>query len=327
MIEYPPVTFRRGLLTLSADPFTWGHFDILEKAGKRCQELIVAVLENPDKPQTVFSLEDRVEHVQRILKDFYTEAAKVTVISVKGLVLPTDLYLEHGCDVLFRGVRDAADMAYESTQRRIHLQICPGAVIEFLNGDQAFQEVQSTTVRSLVANNIPVAPESVPMYIQARMIRKVLKQKRLGICSHHTAPIVEVVHRALHEHNFGVLEVNLGALYDEVPGADVPVTIPNSTELHPLFRSHLSKLLRDRLRGVLGGVMLIYSPELVTNGWLPWVCNNVIVDTTDGIEDLGAAMYAARQNKFGQVLGYKQGDDLEALGKAVVELVQERGAI
>jgi len=328
-IDLKTTIYQRGLLTLSADPFTWGHYDILLKAAAGCQELIVAVLENPDKPQTVFSLEDRVEHVQRILHDFYIEKppeklSTVKVISVKGMVLPTDLYLEHECDVLFRGIRDQADQEYENTQASIHRMICPGVNIEMIWGDSKFKDVQSTTVRSLVANYVPVAPDFVPMYIQARMIRKVCKQKRLGVCGYHPAPIVAAVSKQLQERGFLVHEIDLAELYGEVPYG-VPCANPGFG-LHPRFRAHMSRLLREKLSG-LPGVILIRSPELIVNEWLSWVCNNVVVDLTENPENFQTAQEVAKKDGFGSVIPLRQGDDLEELGKTVVGLVQERGAI
>lgn len=330
-IDFSFPFFKRGLLTLSADPFTWGHYDILTRAAAGCQELIVAVLENPDKPQTVFSLADRVEHVQRILHDFYIEKpperlSTVRVITVKGMVLPTDLYLEHECDVMFRGVRDQSDLEYETTQARIHEIICPGVNIEMIHGDSKFKDVQSTTVRSLVANNVPVAPDFVPMYIQARMIRKVCKQKRLGICARHrTAQIVESLRKRLDENNFVTRSINLAAFYGEIPYG-VPCANDNGFGLHPKFRAHLAMRMRSQLKD-MQGVVLIHSPELIENAWLPWVCNNVVVDVTEGTEDFDKAKRIAAADNFGQVIPYKEGDDLEALAKTVVSLVQERGAI
>ena len=41
--------FKRGLLSLSFDPITFGHVDIINRAMQQCEHLIVAVLNNPDK--------------------------------------------------------------------------------------------------------------------------------------------------------------------------------------------------------------------------------------------------------------------------------------
>lgn len=316
-----------GLMTLSADPFTWGHFDIMTQAASMCDCLTVAVLENPDKPQTVFKLEDRVEHVQRIVADFYVGRAKIEVISVIGSVLPTDLYLDLECDLLFRGCRDAADREYENQQADFHEMVCPGVKIILIDGDPKFKNVQSTTVRSFIANQLPVAPHFVPMYIQARMMRKVLKQKRLGILANDA--VTSCIRSALLAEQYQVYVLQLGDLIADVPG-DVPLLIPGTHDENPLFRSHMSRFFRAETRGK-EGVILVTGVE---QGWLPWVNNNVVVDTSPrkmdesfGSRMLEDARLIAQHDKYGQVLEYKDGDDLDALSHVVLDLVRERGAL
>ena len=97
---------KKGFMGGSFDPVTVGHVDIIERAAAQCDKLTVAVLLNKDK-NCMFSYEQRAE----MLKAATQHLKNVEIISFDGH-MPTYV-LEHKYDIVFRGLRNAADFEYE----------------------------------------------------------------------------------------------------------------------------------------------------------------------------------------------------------------------
>ena len=97
---------KKGLVGGSFDPITVGHLDIIQRAAKLCDRLTVAVFFNQSK-SCMFSFEQRVEMVKAATEHI----DNVEVTSFDGH-LPT-FVLDNGYDVVFRGLRNAADFEYE----------------------------------------------------------------------------------------------------------------------------------------------------------------------------------------------------------------------
>lgn len=95
-----------GMLTGSFDPITLGHIALLEAAKPRFDHLYVALLVNPDK-EYLFDLDTRIAMCQAAVASY----EGVEVVWYDGWT--TDLAKKLGVDLLVRGVRDQADMAYE----------------------------------------------------------------------------------------------------------------------------------------------------------------------------------------------------------------------
>lgn len=67
----------------SFDPVTNGHLDIIERASKIFDKVIVVAVENPDKKNPLFSIDERVELIKKVTKDI----PNVEVESFKGLLI------------------------------------------------------------------------------------------------------------------------------------------------------------------------------------------------------------------------------------------------
>ena len=90
----------------SFDPTTLGHIDIITRALKLTDKLIVAVLKNPTK-DAMFTVEERVEHLKYLTKDM----KNVQVESFSGLLV--DFAEAHGANIVIRGLRALTDFEYE----------------------------------------------------------------------------------------------------------------------------------------------------------------------------------------------------------------------
>ena len=118
------MTPRISIYPGTFDPLTFGHIDIIERAARLGNQLIVAVAENSGK-QPLFSVDERTEvvldEVQRINK---TNNLPFTVLVKNFSGLLTDFADSQGAHVVIRGLRAVADFEYEfqmaSINKRLH---------------------------------------------------------------------------------------------------------------------------------------------------------------------------------------------------------------
>jgi len=90
----------------SFDPITNGHVDIIKRGLRVFDELIVLIAYNPNK-KTLFSVEERVEMIQEVIRDF----KNVRVDSFDGLLV--EYVKVAGANVILRGLRALSDFEYE----------------------------------------------------------------------------------------------------------------------------------------------------------------------------------------------------------------------
>jgi pantetheine-phosphate adenylyltransferase len=88
------------------DPVTNGHLDIIERAGRHFDAVVVAVLENPAK-QPLFAAEDRVS----MLKEATAHVSNVEVSTFSGLLV--EYARRRGSNVIVKGLRAVSDFEYE----------------------------------------------------------------------------------------------------------------------------------------------------------------------------------------------------------------------
>ena len=121
------MTPRISIYPGTFDPLTFGHIDIIERAARLGNQLIVAVAENSSK-QPLFTVEERtkivVNEVQRI-NAINKAAYPVLVKNFSGLL--TDFADSQGAHIVIRGLRAVADFEYEfqmaSINKRLHGQL------------------------------------------------------------------------------------------------------------------------------------------------------------------------------------------------------------
>src|SRR5262249_38187233 len=101
---------RRAIFPGSFDPLTNGHLDIIRRSAPLFDEMIIAVLNNPDK-QPMFSVEERCEMIREVLPIVDTAECKMSVESFSGLT--ADFARNSGATAIVRGIRAVSDYEYE----------------------------------------------------------------------------------------------------------------------------------------------------------------------------------------------------------------------
>ena len=115
------------------DPFTRGHMDILQRAVKIADDVVVAVCASPSK-NTLFSLEQRVEMVQKC-----NDNQHVRVMGFSGLL--TDLLKELHADFLIRGIRNTIDFEYELSLTAMYRDFLPNLEVIMLPTEHKYSYV------------------------------------------------------------------------------------------------------------------------------------------------------------------------------------------
>ena len=139
------------------DPITNGHLDIIARASKLYNTVIVAVAVNRGKTP-LFSLEERVEMVNSAI----TEFTNVRVIGFDNLLV--DCAQQQGATVILRGLRAVSDFEYEFQLAGMNRRLAPQLETIFLTPDEQYEFISSTMIREIAQLKGNVAcfvPETV----------------------------------------------------------------------------------------------------------------------------------------------------------------------
>ncbi|MBR5302005.1 MAG: pantetheine-phosphate adenylyltransferase [Clostridia bacterium] len=133
----------RMLYAGSFDPVTNGHMDIIGRTARLCDELVVAVMHNPDK-RGAFSVEQRV----RLLEKACAPMANVRVIAHGGLLV--DCAREQGVACVVRGLRPLGDFESEYQMAQVN-RMLGGVETLMMPTSEQLASVSSSMVRQIAA--------------------------------------------------------------------------------------------------------------------------------------------------------------------------------
>jgi len=145
------------------DPITNGHFDIIERAAKLFDEVIVAVAESKDK-KPMFDLDDRIQMARLSTMDL----DNVRVVGFNNLTI--DLAHEHGASVLIRGLRAVSDFEYELQLGYLNNSLDDTIETVYLMPTLKHAFVSSSIVRNLLKFN-GKTEHLLPQEIQDMVVR------------------------------------------------------------------------------------------------------------------------------------------------------------
>lgn len=156
--------YRIGLYPGTFDPITHGHLDIIERAAKLVDKLVIGVAVNKEKGP-LFSLEERVEMVRHETK---RHATRVVIE-----VLPFDVLLMQFAEkvkanMIVRGLRAVSDFEYEFQMVAMNQKLNQEIETVFLMADPTHQAIASRLVKEIArfGGNIT---QFVPRYVQQRL--------------------------------------------------------------------------------------------------------------------------------------------------------------
>ena len=127
----------------SFDPITNGHVDIIQRGARLFDELIVAVLINPEKAP-LFTAAERVEMIRALIKD---EISNIRVDTFDGLLV--DYARRQKVNVIVRGVRAVSDYEFELQMALMNRRLEPGIETVLMMPSEAYSYVSSRIVREV----------------------------------------------------------------------------------------------------------------------------------------------------------------------------------
>jgi len=150
---------KRVVCPGSFDPITFGHLDIIERASKLFDEVVIAVLVNKTK-STLFTVPERIEMISEVTAKF----PNVRVDSWSGLLV--DYCVENNIGVIVKGLRAITDFDYELQMSQINLQL-KGVETLFMSTAPAHSFLSSSLVKEIASYD-----GDVSNYIPATLLEK-----------------------------------------------------------------------------------------------------------------------------------------------------------
>ena len=130
------------------DPITYGHIDVIKKALKIVDNIIVAI-SNGNQKKYLFTAEERIEIVkQALFKDLKLNKKKIMVISFNSLT--TDLCIKYKSNIILRGLRAASDFEYEFQLAGMNRKLNNNIETIFLMSDVNNQIISSRLIKEII---------------------------------------------------------------------------------------------------------------------------------------------------------------------------------
>ena len=142
---------KKAIYPGTFDPITLGHIDVIKKALKIVDYVIVAISDGNNKDY-LFDIEERIEIVKKALfVDTKINKNKIKVISFKSLT--TSLCKKHKSHIIIRGLRAASDFEYEFQLAGMNRKLNKNIETVFVMSDVANQIISSRFVKEIAELN------------------------------------------------------------------------------------------------------------------------------------------------------------------------------
>ena len=155
---------QRAVYPGTFDPMTMGHVDLVKRASKLFDSVIIAIASS-DSKKPMFTLEERIEIGNKIFAD----DPKVEVVGFSGLLV--NFAKENNANILIRGLRVVADFEYEFQLANMNRAMSPDIESVFLTPKEEYSYISSSLVKEIATMGGDVDRFVDPVTLEA------LKQK------------------------------------------------------------------------------------------------------------------------------------------------------
>ena len=131
-----------GLYPGSFDPITLGHEDIINRAVKICDKLVVAVSQDNQKTDFLSS-EQRI----KLIKSIYKNYTNIEVVTYQGLT--TDFVKKIDADFIIKGLRNSGDFVAESQMAQLNKVMLTELDTIFLDSSDLYRSISSSLVKQI----------------------------------------------------------------------------------------------------------------------------------------------------------------------------------
>ena len=156
---------RKAIYPGTFDPITLGHLDIIKRASTLVDQLEVVIMRNPNKSNSDFSVEERLEMISSVIQEFNN----VTVSAQTGLTV--EYAKVSGASILIRGIRAVMDYEYELQQATANMVLAPNIETVFLLTRPQYSFLSSSVVKQIAQNKgdlTPFVPAQVKEFIERK---------------------------------------------------------------------------------------------------------------------------------------------------------------
>lgn len=159
----------RAIYPGSFDPVTNGHLDIIDRASKVFDHLVVVVLENPRKVST-FSMDEKVEMLNKIV----TPYKNVEVDSYKGLLI--DYAQKSGSSIIIKGLRAISDFEFEFQMALTNRKLNCDVETMFMMTNNMYSFISSSIVKEVAGYGGEIK-DLVPSLLYEMIVEKFRSSK------------------------------------------------------------------------------------------------------------------------------------------------------
>jgi len=167
---------RKAIFPGSFDPLTNGHLDVITRSSPLFDEIVIAILNNPEK-NPMFTVEERVKMIEEILPTVEHNGCKLTVDSFSGLT--AEFAKRSGATAIVRGIRAVSDYEYELRMALMNRKLEPTIETVFLMADEEYSYVSSTLMKQvfLLGGRVDgLIPDIVEAHMREKLSRSASKQ-------------------------------------------------------------------------------------------------------------------------------------------------------
>ncbi|ABL02130.1 Phosphopantetheine adenylyltransferase [Candidatus Ruthia magnifica str. Cm (Calyptogena magnifica)] len=149
----------------SFDPITNGHIDLIKRASKLFDEIIIGITQN-SKKKAFLSIDDRINAANTTLKDI----GNIKVLSFNTLLV--DFVAKQNAQVILRGLRAVSDFEYEFQLSSMNKHLNPNIETLFMTSAEKYANISSSLVREILTLGGDISifvPTSVEALLKQRL--------------------------------------------------------------------------------------------------------------------------------------------------------------